>query len=276
MALRINTNIAALNAHRQLTETDNRLRVSMERLSSGYRINRSQDDVAGLSIANKFRMEVRTLRAAQQNVAQAQSLLQVAEGGTNKIEAIIERLKELAISASSDNTDADGRIRINSETQSLLAEIDRIAMDTKYAGNSLLSGAVNLTFQVGSGNLTAEDRISINTTAGLLSSNLGLNTINLSSVASAQAALTAIDAALVSVNLVIGEFGAAASRLEFSSGNLAISIENMEASHSTIRDVDMAFEMTNLTKEQILLQAGTAMLAQANLIPQTVLALLGQ
>jgi flagellin len=274
MALRINTNVAALNAHRQLTETDERLRVTMERLSSGYRINRSQDDVAGLSIANKFRMEVRALRAAQQNVAQGQSLLQVAEGGTNKIEEIVERLKELAISASSSNVDTDGHSRINAEAQALMSEIDQIAQDTKYSGNSLLSGAINLTFQVGSGNVTAEDRITVTTSSGLLSSNLGLSTLSLNSVASAQSALTSLDAALVSVNLVVGEIGAAGSRLEFAAGNLAISIENLDASHSTIRDADMAYEMTNLTKNQILLQAGTSMLAQANLMPQSILALL--
>jgi len=274
MALRINTNVAALNAHRQLSQTDEKLRVSMERLSSGYRINRSQDDVAGLSIANKFRMEVRALRAAQQNVAQGQSLLQVAEGGTGKIEEIVERLKELAISAASSNVDDDGRSRINSEAQALMAEIDQIAQDTKYSGNSLLSGAINLTFQVGSGNVTAEDRVTVSTSSGLLSSNLGLNTLSLSSVASAQSALTSLDAALVSVNLVVGEIGAAGSRLEFAAGNLAISIENLDASHSTIRDADMAYEMTNLTKNQILLQAGTSMLAQANLMPQSILALL--
>jgi flagellin len=276
MALRINTNVAALNAHRQLTETDEKLKVTMERLSSGYRINRSQDDVAGLSIANKFRMEVRALRAAQQNVAQGQSLLQVAEGGTNKIEEIVERLKELAISASSSNVDTDGHSRINAEAQALMAEIDQIAQDTKYSGNSLLSGAINLTFQVGSGNVTAEDRITVTTSSGLLSSNLGLSTLSLNSVASAQSALTSLDAALVSVNLVVGEIGAAGSRLEFAAGNLAISIENLDASHSTIRDADMAYEMTNLTKNQILLQAGTSMLAQANLMPQSILALLGQ
>jgi flagellin len=276
MALRINTNVAALNAHRQLTETDEKLKVTMERLSSGYRINRSQDDVAGLSIANKFRMEVRALRAAQQNVAQGQSLLQVAEGGTNKIEEIVERLKELAISASSSNVDTDGHSRINAEAQALMAEIDQIAQDTKYSGNSLLSGAINLTFQVGSGNTTAEDRITVTTSSGLLSSNLGLSTLSLNSVASAQSALTSLDAALVSVNLVVGEIGAAGSRLEFAAGNLAISIENLDASHSTIRDADMAYEMTNLTKNQILLQAGTSMLAQANLMPQSILALLGQ
>jgi flagellin len=274
MSLRINTNLAALNAHRQLTETDEKLKVTMERLSSGYRINRSQDDVAGLSIANKFRMEVRALRAAQQNVAQGQSLLQVAEGGTNKIEEIVERLKELAISASSSNVDTDGHSRINAEAQALMAEIDQIAQDTKYSGNSLLSGAINLTFQVGSGNVTAEDRITVTTSSGLLSSNLGLSTLSLNSVASAQSALTSLDAALVSVNLVVGEIGAAGSRLEFAAGNLAISIENLDASHSTIRDADMAYEMTNLTKNQILLQAGTSMLAQANLMPQSILALL--
>jgi flagellin len=275
MALRINTNIAAINAHRTLSETDNRLRLTMERLSTGYRINHSKDDVAGLAIANKLRMEVRALRAAQQNVSQAQSLLQVAEGGTDKIETIVERLKELAISASSSNVDADGRARINAEASSLLAEIDQIANDTKYSGNPLLSGAINLTFQVGSGNVAAEDRISISTSSGLLSSSLGLSTINLSSITSAQSALDSLDAALASVNVVVGEIGAAASRIEFASGNLAIIIENMDAAHSTIRDADMAFEMTNLTRDQILLQAGTAMLSQANLIPQSVLSLLG-
>ena len=153
--------------------------------------------------------------------------------------------------------------------------IDQIAQDTRYSGNSLLSGVINLTFQVGSGNVDLEDRITVTTSSGLLSNNLGLNSISLNSIASAQAALTSLDSALVSVNLVVGEIGAAASRIEFASGNLAMVIENLDASHSTIRDADMAFEMVNLTRDQILLQAGTAMLSQANLIPQSVLALLG-
>ncbi len=275
MALRINTNIAALNAHRQLSNTDAQLRVSMERLSSGYRINKSMDDVAGLAIANKFRMEVRALRAAQQNVSQAQALLQVAEGGTTKIENIVERLKELAISAASDNVDSDGRTRLNAEAGALLAEIDQIANDTKYSSVALLNAAINMTFQVGSGAVASEDRINVTTTAGLLSNALGLNSLSLTSVSAAQTALTSIDNALLTVNLVTGEIGAAASRIEFSAGNLQISIENMDASHSAIRDVDMAFEMTTLTKNQILLQAGTAMLAQANMLPQSVLSLLG-
>ena len=275
MALRINTNVAALNAHRQLADTDARLSVSMERLSSGYRINKAKDDVAGLSIANKFRMEVRSLRMAQQNVSQATAMLQMAEGGAQKIEGIIERLKELATLAASDNTDVGGRASLDAEAQKLLSEIDRIANDTKYSGTDLLSTPVSFTFQVGSGNTAAQDRISVTTTRGLLSSDLGISSLSLTSASNAQTALTNIDTALERVNTALGEIGAAQSRLEFASANLAITIENIAASESAIRDVDMAFEVVNFTKNQILLQAGTAMLAQANMAPQSILALLG-
>ncbi len=275
MALRINTNIAALNAHRQLADTDARLSVSMERLSSGYRINKAKDDVAGLSIANAFRMEVRGLRMAQQNTSQATALLQVAEGGANKIETIIERLKELATSAASSNVDNDGRSRLNAEATALLSEIDRIANDTQYSGTQLLTGSVTLTFQIGNANVATLDQIAVNLNQGLNTADLGLSTINLSALASAQAAITAINSSLTSVNIALGQIGAAQSRLEFASANLAVTIENIAASESTIRDVDMAFEMVNFTKNQILLQAGTAMLAQANMAPQSILSLLG-
>lgn len=275
MALRINTNIAALNAHRQLADTDARLSVSMERLSSGYRINKAKDDVAGLSIANKFRMEVRGLRMAQQNVSQATAMMQLGEGGAQKIETIVERLKELATLAASDNTDSNGRTQLNAEAQSLLREIDRIANDTRYGTTAMISTASSFTFQIGSGNTAAEDRITVTTTSGLLSSDLGLNTFRVDTIANAQAGIAALDTAIDRVNGVLGEIGAAQSRLEFASANLAISIENIAASESTIRDVDMAFEMVNFTKNQILLQAGTAMLAQANMAPQSLLGLLG-
>ncbi len=275
MSLRINTNVAALQTHRQLVDTDSRLSVSLERLSSGYRINHAKDDVSGLAIANKLRMEVRSLNMAQQNASQAQSVLQVAEGGTNQIEAIVERLKELATSAASDNTDSAGRDNLNGEAQKLLAELDRIANNTKYGDTALLSGAMNFTFQIGYAN-TDYDKISVTTTGGLLSNSLGLNTLSLAGTtgANAQTALTSIESSLVSLNVITGQIGAAQSRLEFASANLAISIENISASQSVIRDVDMAGEMTNLPRNQILLQAGTAMLAQANMIPQTVLSLL--
>ncbi len=212
---------------------------------------------------------------AQQNVAQGTALLQVAEGGTNQIEAILERLKELATSASSDNVDSAGRARLDAEAQKLLTEIDRIAYDTKYGATSLISGSINLTFQIGSSNITTQDMINVTTSANLLTTSLGLNAVSLTTMPSAQAALASIDNSVTSVNVVQGEVGAAQSRLEFAAANLAISIENIAASESTIRDLDMAEEMTNLTKNQILLQAGTAMLAQANTIPQTGLSLLG-
>ena len=276
MSLRINTNITAMSAHRNLVATDQRISTSLEKLSSGYRINNAKDDVAGLAIANKLRLEVRGLKMAQQNVSQGTSLLQVAEGGTNQIDAIIERLKELATSASSDNVDSAGRARLDAEAQKLLTEIDRIANDTKYGTTSLISGSINLTFQIGSSNITTQDMINVTTSANLLTSSLGLNSVSLTTVASAQAALASIDNSLTSVNVVQGEIGAAQSRLEFAAANLMVSIENISASESTIRDLDMAGEMTNLTKNQILLQAGTAMLAQANTIPQTVLSLLGR
>ncbi|TSA06662.1 MAG: flagellin FliC [Deltaproteobacteria bacterium] len=276
MGLRINTNVAALNAHRQLTLTDTRLNQSIERLSSGYRINKAKDDVAGISIANKFRLEVRGLRVAQQNAFQATSMLQVAEGGASKIEEIVERLKELATSAASSNTDQDGRNRLNAEAGKLLAEIDRIANDTKYGTTGLINGVASLTFQIGSSNINAQDVIEVSTSSGLLTSSLGINSIDLTGLTSASSAIAAIDSALTTVNLVLGDIGAAQSRLEFASGNLGVSVENLSASESTIRDVDMAFEMVNFTKNQILLQAGTSMLAQANMAPQGVLSLLGR
>ncbi len=278
MSLRINTNVTALNAHRNLVQTDSAMSISLERLSSGYRINRAKDDVAGLAIANRFRVEVRGLRMAQQNASQATALLQVAEGGTNQIEAIVERLKELATTAASDNTDSAGRARLDAEAQKLLSEIDRIANDTKYGTSPLLgaAGGINFTFQIGSSNMAAQDQINVTTSGSLLSTSLGLSTISLNSLASAQAALSSIDSSVTSINVIQGEIGAAQSRLEFAAANLAISIENLSASESTIRDVDMAFEMVNFTRHQIMLQAGTAMLAQANMVPQNILALLGQ
>ena len=276
MGLRINNNIAALNAHRQLAATDGRLTKSIERLSSGYRINHAKDDVAGLAIANSFRAEVRGLRVGQQNVAQATALLQVAEGGATQIETIIERLKELAMSAASGNVDQNGRERLNAEAGELLSEIDRIANDTKYGDTALINGTMtSLTYQVGSSNTADEDRVSVTLSDGLLSSHLGLSSVDLTSQTTAQTALDSVNNALTTVNVVMGDIGAAQSRLEFAGANLSVSIENIAASESVIRDADMAFEMISFTRNQILLQAGTAMLAQANMAPQVVLQLMG-
>jgi flagellin len=198
----------------------------------------------------------------------------MAEGGATQIESIVERLKELATSAASSNVDDAGRKSLNSEATKLLDEIDRIAKDTQYGTTPLLSDSLSMTFQIGSASKDY-DRISVTTTTGLLSNNVGLGAgFSLGSLASAQFAITDINAALVSVNIVIGEIGAAQSRFDYASANLAVSIENISASQSAIRDVDMAAEMTTFTKNQILLQAGTAMLAQANTSSQNILSLL--
>jgi flagellin len=221
-------------------------------------------------------MEVRGLRMAQQNVSQGTSMLQVAEGGAMQIEGIVERLKELATSAASSNTDSDGRSRINAEATALLSEMDRIANDTKYNTQELINGSgATFTFQVGSYNLSTQDVIAISmSNVNVTKGALALSTLSLDSVANASTALASIDAALSSVNIAMGTIGAAQSRMEFAGANLAVSIENLAASESAVRDADMAYEMIAFTKNQILLQAGTAMLAQANMAPQVVLQLL--
>jgi flagellin len=278
MGLRINTNIAALNAHRQLSASDARLGQSIERLSSGYRINHAKDDVAGLGIANAFRAEVRGLRMAQQNASQAQSLLQVAEGGAGQVQGILERLMELATSAASDNTDNSGRASLDAESDALIGELTRIVSDTKYGDTQLINASGGTqTFQIGSSNTAAQDRITVDLTNVNFAANaLNVETtdVDLTTKAGAQTAIENIEKAISVAGTAMGHVGAAQSQLTFASANIAISVENLSASESTIRDADMAYEMISFTKNQILLQAGTAMLAQANMAPQVVLQLL--
>ncbi|HDR16593.1 MAG TPA: flagellin [Desulfobacteraceae bacterium] len=276
MGLRINNNITAYTAHRNLAATDSQLTKSIGKLSSGLRINNAKDDVAGLQIANQFRAQVRGLRMAQQNASQATSMLQQAEGAMNQIEGILERLKELAVSAASDNTDQAGKDALHSEASQLLNEINRIALDTKYNTGELIDGtASTMTFQIGSENSASAqikvDLGSINFTTG----SLGVATIALNSTEGAQSALTTITDAITEAGKGLGDVGAVQSRLEYAASNLAISIENISASESTIRDADMAYEMVTFTKNQIMVQAGTAMLAQANMAPQNILSLFG-
>lgn len=276
MGLRINTNVAALNAHRQLSATDNALGKSLEKLSSGLRINKAMDDVAGLAIANSFRTEVRGLRTAQQNVAQATAMLQVADGAAVQIEGILERIKELATSASSDNTSAAGRVSLNAEAGQLIAEINRIAGDTAYQGTQLVDGTSgSKEFMIGSSNGT-NDTITVNfANIDFDATKLAINDLDISAQASAKAGVAKVDGAVSVAGTSMGYIGAAESRLSFAAANLANTIENLAASESAIRDADMAFELVAFTRNQILLQAGTAMLAQANMAPQSVLSLFG-
>jgi flagellin len=364
MGLRIQNNIAAMNAHRNLTVSDTRLSKSLEKLSSGYRVNNAADDAAGLAISQRFRAQIASLKVAQRNVSEANAMLQVAEGGMDKVGEILTRMKELATQAASGNVGTDIG-KLSDEYNALVLEIDRIAQSTKYAGSQLLtgsfsagntsaswagvsdiydisfanaaSGAHTVTYDAGTDALSitkngvteaktltagagtvnfgtlgisftqtsaavadtlgaalaaadptvvagataayqvgyseaAYDRISISLT-NVQSSALGVAANDISTSASAQGKLDDIESAVSTLATARGAVGAYQNRLGYAAANVAITVENFQAAESVIRDVDMASEMTTFTKNQILLQAGTAMLAQANAAPQQVLAL---
>ena len=274
MGLRIQNNIAALNAHRQLQISDAGLSKSLERLSSGYRINRAADDAAGLAISQGMRADIASYNVASRNVSEANAMVQVAEGAYDQIGNMLVRLKELATQAASANAGNDCD-KIEVEAQQLLLEIDRISESTEYAGASLLSPGDlgSQTFQVGS---TEADSSQIEVSFSTVSTaTLNLTGLSLADNTTAQSYLDDIDEAIDDLNTSRGTLGAIQNRLGYASANLSTTIENVQAAESVIRDVDMAAEMTTFTKNQILLQAGTAMLAQANMAPQVVLSLFG-
>jgi len=380
MGLRIQNNIAALNTHRQMTISDMNLAKSLERLSSGYRINRAADDAAGLSVSMKFRAQIRSLYQASRNASEGNSLLQVAEGGADQISAILSRMKELATQAASANTTQADRLNIHDEVTTLKEEIDRIAGSTKYGTTELINGTfgtttlssygalggaydvnsvdvsgaaanttynvvistsgtggnfklmtiddgagttqaisvdygdiddgesqtlsfgslgisvvvnseydqdANLsangtmrvgdlgdsTFQVGSGD-DVNDRIEFSL-GDMTATGLAIDTIDVDSQSDAQNALTLVDAAIGTLATRRAEIGVTQNRFGFTIANIATSVENITAAESVIRDADLAFETIAFTKNQILLQAGTAMLAQANIAPQSILGVLG-
>jgi flagellin len=273
--MRINTNVSALTAHQNLTRTQWAAQDSMTKLSSGFRINKAGDDAAGLSIANNLRTTTRSLTIASRNIEQANSMLQIAEGAGGSIEKIVERMKELAVQAATDTNDSQ-RATLNAEFQDLKSEIDRIANSTEFQGSKLIDGTFTAkTLQIGAGN-TANEQLGVSL-GSLKAADLGL-TGNLTTLTDAQAALTAIDTAstgaLAKVNSVLSKIGAYQNRLGFAQENVRTAIVNISATESTIRDVDMAEEMSRFSRTQILQQAGTAMLAQANQSSQGVLQLL--
>ena len=275
MGLRIQNNIAALNAHKNLTISDSALSKSLERLSSGYRINRAADDAAGLAISQGMRADIASYNVASRNVSEANAMVQVAEGAYDQIGNMLVRLKELATQAASANASGD-LDKIDAEAQALLDEIDRISDATEYAGAGLLDGSLGTqTFQVGStADTFSQVEVSFSTVS-TASGSLNIATLDLLSATTAQTALTSIDTAIDTLNDSRGDLGAIQNRLAYASANLSTTIENVQAAESVIRDVDMANEMISFTKNQILLQAGTAMLAQANMAPQVVLSLFG-
>lgn len=362
--MRINTNVSALRAQRNLSTVEEQVSKSMAKLSSGFRITRAADDAAGLGIANVLRADVRAMSQAARNAEQAGSVLNIADGAAGTIQKMLERMKELAAQAASDSVDSAGRSRITTEYQALRAEIDRTVATVKFQGNAILNGAFgatvnasstvlgagtgvyaarlngagtgaytfssgsnvvtltngstsqtlgvtsatkqtlnfssfgisidtdmavgaatvagNLTVAAGSGSFlvsssgqyATNDQVTISGSAlDLRSSTLTVST-DPSSLANAQSALGQIDVAITAVNVAIGVIGSLQSRIETATENVKITVQNFAAAESTIRDLDMAEEMTSFTKNQILVQAGTAMLAQANQSGQSVLTLI--
>jgi flagellin len=264
MSLRINSNVEALNAHRQLSMTNDKVSRSMERLSSGYRINRAADDAAGLAISEKLRGQIRGLSQAQRNAQDGVSLVQTAEGSLNEVHSMLQRVRELAVQFQNGTLSTSDKAAITAEAAQLQSEIDRIGNSADFNGIKLLDGTGGtISFQVGAND---GDVISVDTAT--LSDKIG--TIDVDGTD----AISAIDAAIENVSTLRGKFGAVQNRLEHTLNNLATYQENLTASESRIRDVDMASEMVEFSKNQILQQAGTSMLAQANQAPQAVLSLL--
>ncbi len=273
--MRIQNNIMALNSYRNLSNTSGALSKNLEKLSSGFRINKAADDAAGLVISQNLRAQVSGLKVATRNAQDAISVIQTAEGALQEVSNMLQRMRDLAVQAGNTGvTDANARSAANLEVSALLAEIDRIANTTRFADTYLLSGSYsNAIFQVGA-QVTDAERISV-TIASQTTTGLSINGISVGSLTAAQSAASALDAAIDAVATTRGRLGAIQNRLESTIANLSVNVENLAASESRIRDTDMASEMTQFTKNQILQQAGTAMLAQANMVPQSVIKLLG-
>ena len=270
MGLKINANIAAIDAARTLRKTTGALNKSMERLSSGSRINRAADDAAGLAIAEGFRSQVSGTQMSQRNAQDGVSLVQTAEGALSETTNILQRVRELAVQSSNGTLTDSNRAAIDTEVQQLLSQIDDIAQDTEFNGIKVLSSAQTITLQAGA-NTSQTLQISV---AGAQTSDIKVNGLAVSSMALAVSSISVIDTALKSVSTLRSNLGAYQNRLEFTINTLAIQEENAAASQSAIRDADIATETVSFTRNQILVSSGTSVLAQANLVPQTALQLL--
>ena len=267
MSLRIQTNIAAFDAERNLSATSSRMQHSMARLSSGYRINTAADDAAGLAISEKLRAQIGGLDQATRNVQDGISLVQTAEGQLNEVHSMLQRVRELAVQYQNGTLSTTDRTAIQSEVNQLGSEIQRIGQSAAFNGISLLANAGTITFQVGANDGDAIAVATISLGSAVASSVFSLSTTSTTGI-------SAIDDAINQVSAQRATFGAVQNRLEHTANNLSVYQENLTASESQIRDVDMASEMVKFTKDQILQQAGTSMLSQANQLPNSVLSLL--
>ena len=277
MGLRINTNLSSLAAMRTLSTNKHALDGVLERLSSGSRINRAGDDAAGLAISENLRAQIRGLKQAKRNAQDGISLIQVTEGGLNEISNMVVRLRELAIQAASDTLGDRERGFTDREFQALKSEMQRIAESTNFNGNPLLNGKTGLLeFQVGTHNNPTTDRLSYNAkNADVTLEALGLVGESVATKTGAQTTLANLDDALTKINSVRADLGAMQNRMQSTINSLSISDENLSAANSRIRDADLAQEVSDMTKYNILMQSGISVLGQANQQSQAALKLLG-
>ena len=284
MAIRIFNNPASTNAQRLLGENNNRLAQSVERISSGIRINKASDDAAGLAVSEGLRSDIRALRQAVRNAHDGVSLVNIAEGALNEQSSMLIRLRELSSQAATGTVGSTERATIQLEFNALRSEIDRISSTTAFNGQNLVDGSLassvssanQIFIQVGIDN-NANSRINLNEQLDLKAitvSALSIDSLSVTSASGALDALDAINSAISSVTATRGQVGSVQNRLVRTISNLNISVENLQAAESQIRDADIAEEVALLTRNQIMVQASTAMVGQANLIPQSVLQLL--
>ena len=270
--MRIQHNISALNTHRNLTFNNTQSGKNLEKLSSGYKVNRAGDDAAGLAISEKMRGQIRGLDMATKNAQDSISLIQTAEGALNETHAILQRMRELAVQSSNDTNVSADRTALQKEVDALVSEITRISTDTEFNTQKLLNGSfASSKFHIGA---NKDQAISL-TISGMGAGKLGVSSVKIGTQSLANQAISTVNKALETVSTERSKLGAVQNRLEHTINNLGATSENLTAAESRIRDTDMAKEMMGYTKNNILMQAAQSMLAQANQQPQGVLQLLG-
>lgn len=273
MALYVRSNVASLEAQRQLSRTTMEQAKTFQKLSSGYRINGAADDAAGLGISESMNAQIKSFSVAERNANDGISMAETADGAAGQVSNILSRLRELAVQSSNGSLSTDDRTNLDTEFSQQLAEIDRIANVTKFNGQTLLSGAAaNVDFQVGIGT-SADDKIGVSF-GGVTTTGLAVNTSAVDTAANAQTAITAIDTAIASLNTIREGFGAGINRLQTAVANVQSTRTNLSAAYSRVKDVDVAEETAAMSRQQVLTQAGAAVLSQANSAPQLALSLL--
>ncbi len=275
MSIVLNSNLSAMQAQGALSKSQSAMQQSLQRLSTGYRINSASDDAAGLAISDNLRADIRSLDQAARNANDGLSIVNVAEGAMNEVGNILVRMRELAVQSSSDSVGDSERGFIDLEFEAMKEEVSRISTVTEYNGQKLLDGSISaagLEFQVGVQN-TSDNRTTI-MVSDVGASGLGLDSADLGSQSNAQTAMGTIDAAITTLSTQRAKLGAYANRLQSTINNLNVSSENLTAANSRIRDVDVASETASFARNQVLVQAGVSMLAQANAVPQSALRLL--